>query len=120
LEKGKREIMSREWSTEETAEMWLKHVWRLIDHLEDKGSDLPPRTLLKRLAFNLLATIDGTARDLPGFILAPRPQPEDMQYCIDSGENYFPQNHGVPVKADIGGNLHDLFHSFDTRPGKQR
>ena len=109
--------MSREWTDEEIRDKWLKHVWSLIELWEKKAAGLPPREILKRFAFSLMSTIDGTEVGIPGFILAPRPHPDDKQFCVDKGENYYPENDDSTVKADIGGELHDLFHSFD--PGKK-
>ena len=106
--------MSREWTEEEVRQMWLKHVWSTIDYWERKGAGLSARDLLKRMAFSLLSTIDGATGGMPGFILAPRPHPEDRQTCIDEGVNYFPENHEATIKADIAGELHELFHELDT------
>ena len=107
--------MSRQWTDEEIREIWLGHVWATIDYWVEKGADRPPRELLKAFAFSLLSTIDGTGSTLPGFILAPRPHPDDRAFRQQRGENYFPENHTVEVTADIGGELHDLFHGFDPK-----
>lgn len=45
------------------------------------------------------------------FIVAPSPHPEDKDYCIENGVNYFPSNEHVVdlIQGDVGGILHELF-----------
>lgn len=101
---------SREYTEEEIRHQYLKLVWSYIEYwlaLPDKTC----RQRLEGLAFSLLVIIDGES-ELPGFILAPFPHPDDKEYRKSKGQNWFPENPEVEVKGDIAGSLHELFHSY--------
>lgn len=71
------------------------------------------------LVFSILATLDGAAMALPGFIVAPSPHPDDKQFHIDNGENYFPDNSEAEphIRGDIAGGLHEHWHPVARRHG---
>lgn len=102
--------MSREYTEEEIRNKFLDYVWNLVEYWKKvDGKDWGER--MEGLAFSILSTIDGSSISLPSFILAPDPHPDDKEYHIKKGENYYPENYELDVKCNINGGLHELFHS---------
>ncbi|KKL56959.1 hypothetical protein LCGC14_2240200 [marine sediment metagenome] len=101
--------MSREYTEDEVRNEYLKLVWSYIDYWHDLP-DQTCREKLEGLAFGMLVILDGGNPDLPGFIVAPDPHPDDKEFCERQGQNWFPSNHNATVKCDIAGGLHELFH----------
>jgi hypothetical protein len=106
---------AHELSTDEVRTRFLEAVWRSIDGAA--RSDRPPREQLQHLAFSLLCALDGSVVGLPGFVVAPRPHPDDRAWSQERGEDWFPQNHRVKVRADIAGELHEQFFEVGRRLG---
>jgi hypothetical protein len=101
----------RAYTTDEVRQRFLEHVWVMIDFWEKQVTqDMPLHERLTGLAFSLLSTLDGSAMDLPSFLVAPMPHKSDKAYHTKEGENYYPYNSGKGVQGDIGGCLHELFH----------
>lgn len=101
---------SREYTAEEIREQFLDHIWGMLRYWRD----LPDQTVQERLeglAFSILVALDGGAMDLPAFLVAPTPHPDNKQYAIDEGKNYYPQNSDDDVQGQIAGGLHELFHT---------
>lgn len=95
--------MSREYTEGEVKYNFIKHVVELINYWEMHGES--KRDALEGLAFSILSTIDGSAADLPAFILAPDTNSEEyVEYCIKEGIDYYPS-------IDIRGSLHEYFHN---------
>jgi hypothetical protein len=95
---------SREYTTDEIREQFMNHVRMLIEYWDNVDRQTT-KEKIEGFAHSLLATIDGSSMDLPGFILAPAPHHEDKQYYIDKGENYYPENQS---DSDIAGYLHEI------------
>lgn len=97
----------REYTAEEVRAKLLRHVWALIDYWDEGKPN--KRAAMEGLAFSILSTLDGSAMDLPGFAVIPAPHPEDKEYRLEQGENYYrdfdPEGH-----CDIAGGLHEHFH----------
>ena len=100
--------MSRAWTEEEIREQFLDHVRNTIDYWKTVDLDLkvfPNEDELTRrmngLAFSILTALDGEAMAVPGFKVIPNSHPDDKQYYIDNGENWYPDD------IDIGGCLHE-------------
>ena len=108
-----------EYTEDEVREKFLKYVWTIIDYWEGRFDPIvalyPCRRKLEGLAFSMLVTLDGGSMELPGFIVAPDPHPEDKEFLQGKGENWYPENYEADVRCDIGGCLHELFHKFDPR-----
>ena len=107
----------REYTVDETADMFVKHLMGLADYWansveREKGESQKAwrQRTHEGLIHSVLATIDGNSVDLPGFRLIPMGTEEDRSYLIGEGENYFP----VPSEEfsreasllDIAGDLH--------------
>ena len=100
----------RQYTEAETREMFLKHVWEIVEYWQA----LPGKTEKEKMAgeaFSILSMIDGCQVDICGFIVAPYPHPNDKEYRIEQGRNYFAENHMVDVTSDIAGTLHELFYN---------
>jgi len=98
---------AREYTEDEVRDAFLAHVRDSIEYWHD----LPDQTCRERmrgLAFSILSTLDGSAMDLPAFIVAPSPHPDDKAFHQEIGENWWPENHNAGVKASISGGLHEL------------
>jgi hypothetical protein len=100
--------MSREITTEECRVQFVNHMIGLIKHFDD-GRILSIRDM-ETMVHSFLVTLDGGAMGLPAFQVIPYPHESDKDYCIEQGENYFPQSQ--PMSTDISGGLHDLFNSI--------
>jgi len=104
-----------EYTEDEVRQAFLEHVWQTIDYwdgaYDQKVAQYACREKLEGLAFSLLAMLDGCSADLPGFIVAPCPHPDDKAYLQGEGENWYPENHDTDIACDIGGGLHDIFHT---------
>ena len=103
----------RELTPEQVEDRFLEHVRVMVEYWAGEGAsnvaaEQTHRDRLEGLAHSMLATIDGSSMALPRFVLAPHPHPDDRQFHLDEGENYYPENHTADVKADISGGLHEL------------
>ncbi|MEQ1949727.1 MAG: hypothetical protein ABL995_21270 [Bryobacteraceae bacterium] len=97
----------RQLTVEEVRDQFLTRVWHTIRYwqrLEEPGGDR-----IEGAIFSVLAMLDGSAVDLPGFVIAPAPHFSDKRYCIEQRQNYFSETPNV--ECDIGGRLHELFHA---------
>lgn len=103
--------MSREYTTDEVREMFVEHLRNMVTYWEQEDRAPSVREKLEGFAYSVLVALDGET-SLPGFLVAPMPHPDDKQFCIDKGENYFPSNSHIEnqVCADIGGSLHDNWY----------
>ena len=104
---------ARVYTEDEIREKFLKHIWLLIQYWECLSKREDVREKLEGLAFSILSMIDGSTYELPAFVLAPMPHPEDKAYHQQRNENWFPQNHEADINCDIAGGLHELFHRYD-------
>ena len=113
----KKEELKEPYNEEEVTENFLNGVHDCIDYWEKYGNDT--RDKLEGLAFSILVMIDGEQGDIPKFILAPDPHPEDKQYLIENHQRYYPENYKSNVNCNISGGLHDLFYKVG-RERKER
>lgn len=101
--------MPKELTTEQIRDLFLDQVRVMVNY----WSNLPDKSekeKLEGLAFSILTILDG-GTTLPGFIVAPITDPEDKEYHITEGEDYYPENHHIEdkIKGDIAGALHEHF-----------
>lgn len=106
----------RQWTEKEIREKFLRQVAGMSEYWAKlQPVDGTPKTVQERLdglAFSILAMLDGCNIGIPGFIVAPAPHDDDKEYCINEGENWFPQQADL---CDIGGGLHELYHKVAGR-----
>lgn len=75
-------------------------------------ANLPNKSDIDRcegVAFSILNIIDGTSAGLPSMDLVLRPHPDDMQFNLDNGDNYYED--GMVVNSDCY--LHDMLFGDD-------
>lgn len=101
--------MAHELTEDEVRQRFLEHVWGMVDYWERETRATTMRERLEGLAFTLLSTLDGCAMDLPAFIVAPCPHPDDKAFNQGEGDDWWPENHEADVQCDISGGLHELF-----------
>lgn len=97
--------MSREKTVDEVRKEFISHVAAMIRYWDTQVTG-DTRCKLEGLAHSILAALDGCAGGLPGFIVAPCPHPDDKQYYIDEGENYYREINDDDI-CDIAGSLHE-------------
>lgn len=57
------------------------------------------------VVFSILVAFDGMSMGLPAMDIVMRPHPEDREYCIEEGVDWYPQQ--LTVNDDVM--LHDLY-----------
>lgn len=100
---------SRQMTEKEVREKLLKQL--RID--ARYWANLEGRTCLEKVEgaiFSTLVALDGEAGDLPAFIVAPNPHPDDRDFLKNEGKNWYPENHKSKIACNIGGSLHDNFY----------
>lgn len=98
----------RAYTTDEVREQFLQSVWEYVRYWQE----LPDKTTddrLKGLAFGILCLLDGVTVTLPAFQVVPYPHPDDREWRVLQGDNYYSQSE--PNDNDIAGGLHELFYS---------
>lgn len=108
--------MSQELTTDEIRTKFLRHIWHMIDYWEKEDRPETVRERLEGLAHSMLSTLDGCSGELPSFIVAPHPHPEDKAFYISEGENWYPMNE--EAEGDIGGCLHELLYPVGREMGQ--
>lgn len=112
--------MSAEITADQVRDDFLSHMRTMVEYWVH--ADLSPddrgdvRRRVEGMTFSILAALDGCAGNLPKFIVAPDPHPDDRQFRISEDEDWYPENHGLDVKADISGGLHENFYSKPIAP----
>lgn len=106
--------MSREYSTDEVREQFLRKVNGIVKfwHELEDSTELEK---LSGVAFSIMSTLDGCAIDLPGFIVAPTPDGNDKEFHQEEGSDWYPENHEVEdkISCDISGCLHELLGQYE-------
>lgn len=103
---------SRQYTTTEIREKFLKQSLATAEYwakLDDPSKTIEDRC--EGVVFSMLVMLDG-GTDLPQFIVAPNPHPEDKNYCEEEGENYYPDNNFKGISGNISGGLHELLNNY--------
>jgi len=103
---------TREYTDKELKEMFVRKLWSTLEYCLNDDKMKTPQHKLEVFMHSILATLDGCAIDLPGFIIAPISTEEDKQFYISEGENFYPINDQNAIKGDIGGGLHEIMYSL--------
>lgn len=107
----------RAWTEEEVIAMIVDHVSTMADYWAKTDLKRPEfgiktpeedaRYRCRGVAHSILAMLDGATMDLPGFDLIPTPHPDDKQFHIYEGENWFDPEMRISVT------LHEHFSAKD-------
>lgn len=100
----------RELTSEEVRNNLLDHFWAMVDYWNEEGRVADTREKLAGLAFSMLVVIDGESADLPAFLLAASPQPNDRLFRQGRGKNWYPEE-----AVNISGRLHDEWYGRDPK-----
>lgn len=106
------ETKPRAYTEEEVREKFLRHIWHVIDYWDKESRASDARSKMEGVCHSILAMMDGSCMNLPAFVIAPLPHPDDKAYHIAREENFYPPQRrdketgaALGVKCDIGGNL---------------
>lgn len=96
----------------ECREDFVRSVWELLRECRDY--DDPRKTCGERmetLAFSFLALLGGGYG--VGWVVAPAPHPDDQEYCISQGENWYPEAPEIACDITSGDkDLADYFYQY--------
>ena len=95
----------REYTTDETQEKLIKTLWGILEYWYNESETPDTRGKMTGLLFTILSTLDGSG-ELPGFKIIPNTHPDDKDFHIKFGENWYND------KIDIGGSLHELMNHY--------
>lgn len=98
---------SRQYTNEEVTEQFMSYVRLLIDYW-DNIDDRSSRDKIEGFAHSMLCAIDGNAGALPAFSLIPYPHPDDKNYHIENGDNYYAESDDS--ENNISGGLHEMLY----------
>lgn len=96
----------RAWTEDEIRQKFLEHVAMLTHYWFAETRATRVEDKLTGLAFSLMAMLDGSSTDIPGFKVIPDPHPDDEAYQRKRGENWYPDD------VDIAGSLHEMISRF--------
>ena len=106
----------REYTKEEVREKVYDHFRMLINYWDTQGSTR--RDAIDGVVFSIMSMIDGCAGNMPAFIFAPDPHPDDADFRRDGGENWYPENYNNHTNCDLSGGLHELFYKSEPEENK--
>lgn len=107
----------RQYTDEEVRDRFLDHLAHAVRYWLNESRVSDTEAKMTGLVHSILATIDGSAAGLPGFILAPSPHPDDEEFHRREGENWYPR---VEAEHDIAGGLHEHWYPALHRAGVVR
>lgn len=103
--------MSREKTAEEIEKELIEGIWDSI-WFWDTQVEGNAAHKLSGLAHSILALLDGCS-DLPAFLLVPVPHPDDKEYNIQEGNDYYPQNLDAEENVVcLEGALHEMLYKY--------
>jgi len=95
--------MSREKTKEEVRGEFIDYIRSVVDYWSEHGGD--SKDVAEGVAFSILTGIDGSAGGLSFSLdLSVSVHPEDKDYYISEGENYYQD--GMVINDDV--HLHDI------------
>lgn len=104
----------RVYTAAEIRALFLQRIKESVTYWQDL--DISPfhgvddrRHRLNGLAFSILAMLDGSASNLPQFIVAPMPHPDDLAFDQSNKRNWFPFNDPTAIEGNISGDLHAAY-----------
>lgn len=105
----------RQWTPEEMTRFFLDHAssmaryWETVDIDAQRMPNVPEtRQRLEGLLFSILALLDGSSANIPGFQLVSSAKSVDQEFNVSMGENYWPV-YDVPDGVQLQWPLHELY-----------
>lgn len=106
--------MSREYTKEEIQEEFLQQCAVMVDYWRNVKFDHPiqdeTRYRMTGLLHSVFALLDGCSM-MPGFLVIPHPHPDDKEFHIKEGSDWYPESPEGEF-CDIAGTLHDRMREF--------
>jgi len=99
-------VKTRAYTRDEIREAFVNYADAICTYAS-KVEGKTREEAIRLAVFSIFSALDGEAGDLPKFVVAPDPHPEDKAYLQDQGKNWYPEHETDPV--DITGELHSLF-----------
>lgn len=76
-------------TAEEVREEFLRHISDLVEYWDSESRAHTLRERLDGLAFSILNIFDGTTTALPAFNISCAPHPDDKEFSISNGEDWY-------------------------------
>lgn len=116
--------MSRKYTIDEMKYMFIKQcliISKYWARLDVKDSELRGMTLdeyrTDGVVFSILAMLDGSSVDIPGFAICPFPHEDDEEYHKQINENWYPKIKSTDDEdgsnCDFAGGLHELMGGIE-------
>ncbi len=104
--------MSKEYTQEEITDRFMKQVTGIARYWGDIGSD--PKKAAEGAIFSMLVLLDGESAGHPGCALFVNPHPDDKEYHIDNGEDYYPGFEDPDGSVRVKGRalFHDMLYGY--------
>lgn len=96
---------TRAYTKQEVIDMFIIQLEGIAKHWADNSRTT--EGAVDGLVHSILATLDGCSCGMPAFKLIPNPHPDDKEYHISEGKNYY------PTDVDIAGSLHKYWSKKD-------
>ena len=93
-------------SKEQARENFLTAIRGAVEYWEDEERAQTSKKKLEGLAFSILNIIDGSGMIMPALDICLSPHPDDKQYAIDNGEEWYEP--GMCINDDVM--LHEFWH----------
>ena len=97
--------MSRAYTKEEVKDEMLDYFKALARYWSSQGN-ITDLEKCEGVAFSILVALDGCSMSLPSIDLVLRPNPEDKDFLIGEGENWY--ENGMAINNNC--TLHDEFY----------
>lgn len=105
--------MSEAIPQQQAEDALLKHLAHLVQYWHrQSGTKLDA---MNGLAFSILTMIDGSTMALPSIDLVLRPHPDDKDFAIGIGEDYWED--GMVINDGV---LHEVWHKYQPESGADR
>lgn len=100
--------MCREKTEKEIRAEFIEHICEICWYWDGVENTSSIEKIIGAI-FSTLVMLDGESLGIPSFIVAPCPHKDDKEYMIKHGEDYYPYNNPKDIKANISGELHEIF-----------
>lgn len=101
------------YSKEECVNQYVKAVWDDVNYWQRLYAvdQRDPIECMSGLAFSILSMLDGSRVDIPGVHMIPMSTDDDVEYLQHNGRRYYNPVLSNRFEGDVGGYLHELWHS---------
>lgn len=107
-------MTSKQITQDEARDKFIAHMWAMVEWWEKEDRCSSTRDRLAGLMHSFFAALDGRTLELPGCQVIPDPHPEDREYHISNGEDYYPD---AKEGMDIAGSLCERMYRYAEEHG---